>query len=276
MNFYAKIKQQLRVFFLVLAKKLGNEKPKGPIFRNSKSIIEKEIKIPAVVSFAVTVSLVYAMFVLDVGFSYFSVFASLIFTAIIAFFFILQIKGREREILNDNDAVVLMCILTITGILVLQISKEYVSAFIFPAGAFVIMSAMLLSVRVGMLYAVMMSLYAGMLSDMRFDVFFVMFCGGMAAIVNIEKVRRRSDFIMSGLTITVVNALVITMFYMLKGYSGDYYGDNLLYCFLNGAASTVIILALMPLFEKLFSRITNIKLIELSDFNNPLLKRLML
>jgi putative nucleotidyltransferase with HDIG domain len=31
----------------------------------------------------------------------------------------------------------------------------------------------------------------------------------------------------------------------------------------------------MPIFEKIFSRTTNIKLVELSDFNNPLLKKLM-
>ena len=36
-----------------------------------------------------------------------------------------------------------------------------------------------------------------------------------------------------------------------------------------------MILALLPLFESLFSRTTNMKLVELSDFNSPLLKRLM-
>jgi hypothetical protein len=39
--------------------------------------------------------------------------------------------------------------------------------------------------------------------------------------------------------------------------------------------TVLIILATLPLLEMLFSRTTNIKLVELSDFNSPLLKRLM-
>jgi putative nucleotidyltransferase with HDIG domain len=204
------------------------------------------------------------------------VISALIFVSTLAVFLFFQLREKEKETFQDSDAVVLMCILLITGVLVLQIAKEYVSPFLFPISAFVAIAAMLLSVRIGVIYALLMSIFAGMLSGIKFDVFFVMFCSGFAIIINIEKIRKRSDFISSSLKSAATAALIVGMFYLLDFYkTPKEFMKILSYCILNFAASIIIILTFMPLFEKLFSRVTNIKLIELSDFNNPLLKQLM-
>ena len=252
-----------------------HEKEKGPVTRNAKSVFLKEIKIPVMVSSITTAVIVYVMCAMDVGFNPASFISVFILVAVMSVFLIIQLRAKEEEILKDNDAVVLMCILLVTGILVLQIVKEYASPFIFPVSAFAIIAAMLLSVRIGIIYALVMSIFAAMLAGARFDVFFVMVCSGFAVIINIDKIRKRSDFVSSGLKAAGASALIVSMFYFLGGYGLREYLKILFYCVLNGAASVIIILTLMPIFEKLFSRVTNIKLIELSDFNNPLLKRLM-
>ncbi|MDR3113034.1 MAG: HDIG domain-containing protein [Endomicrobium sp.] len=276
MNFTETIKHKIREYLILFARTLGERKHnKGPVTRNAKSIVSKEIKIPTAISFAITAVIICIMCVMGTGFDSAAFVSSLIFISTLAVFLIVQLREKEKETLKDSDAVVLMCILLIMGVLVLQISKEYVSPFIFPIGAFAAIAAMLLSVRIGVIYALLMSIFAGMLSDMRFDVFFVMFCSGFAIIINIERVRKRSDFISSGLKAAATSAVIVSMFYFLDAYDAKNYARILFYCVLNFAASVIIILTLMPFFEKLFSRVTNIKLIELSDFNNPLLKRLM-
>jgi putative nucleotidyltransferase with HDIG domain len=45
---------------------------------------------------------------------------------------------------------------------------------------------------------------------------------------------------------------------------------------ISGVSSIVLVLATLPSLESFFSRITNIKLLELADFNLPLLKKLMI
>ncbi len=45
---------------------------------------------------------------------------------------------------------------------------------------------------------------------------------------------------------------------------------------LNGIASGILVLGILPIFEYLFKTVTNISLLELADFNHPLLNRLML
>jgi putative nucleotidyltransferase with HDIG domain len=54
--------------------------------------------------------------------------------------------------------------------------------------------------------------------------------------------------------------------------------DFLIYpwLFLNGFVSGIVVSGVLPIFEYLFERITNISLLELSDFNSPLLKEMIL
>ncbi len=276
MSSVEKIKYIIRGWLLSFAKKLGAQKQKGPVIRNTKNIFLREIKVPVFVSVSITVLVVYFMLAMGMGLNYKTLFSVAIFTIAVVTFFVFQTYRTEKEILTDNDAVVLMCLLFIIGVLVLQISEEYFSPFIFPISAFVIMSAMLLSPKMGILYAFMLSLFAGLLNGMRFDIFLFMICGGLVVMIDVSKIRRRSDFIMTGIKVIVVNMAIVTMFYLLEQYNLAEYQHNILYAILNGAFGIILILVFMPIFEKVFSRITNIKLIELSDFNNPLLKKLML
>jgi putative nucleotidyltransferase with HDIG domain len=275
-NLFNKIRSWARGFLLKLAKDLKPSESKGPVLRESKNLFQKEIKIPVFISFLFTIIAVYGMLVMGVGIDSKIMFAALIFMAAVVIFFASQIQNKERAILEDNDAVVLMCLLFITAILTFQISKEYLSPFASPVSAFSIMAAMLLSSRLGGVYAVCLSLYTAFLNDMRFDVFLTMLGSAIFVVANVHTIRRRSDFINVGTKTVIANSALLTMFYLIGIYSSFQLNYNLFYGVLNGIFSVIILLVLMPLFEKIFSRTTNIKLIELLDFNNPLLKRLML
>ncbi|MDR1245317.1 MAG: HDIG domain-containing protein [Endomicrobium sp.] len=275
-NLFNKIRSWARGFLLKLAKDLKTSKSKGPVIRESKNLFQKEIKIPVFISFLFTIIVVYGMLVMGVGIDSKIMFAALIFMVAVVIFFASQIQNKERAILEDNDAVVLMCLLFITAILTFQISKEYLSPFASPVSAFSIMAAMLLSSRLGGVYAVCLSLYTAFLNDVRFDIFLTMLGSAIFVVANVHTIRRRSDFINVGAKTIIANSALLTMFYLIGIYSSFQLKYNLFYGVLNGIFSVIILLVLMPLFEKIFSRTTNIKLIELSDFNNLLLKRLML
>lgn len=274
--FFEKIKLFVRGVLILSARKLGVEKPKGPAVRNAKNLLNKEIKVPRGLSVSLTFVIISAMLSFRFGLRYETVLAVVIFMSGVAAFFIAQTKGKEKDILKDNDAVVLVCLLFIIALFILQILREYLNPAAFPVSAFVVMSAMLLSGRIGLLYTIILSLFAAFVMDMRFDIFFIMLCGSLAGISGIRKIRKRSDFTGVFLRVALVNIIVITMFFLLQIYDLQSYRINLLYGILNAVFAVILILVLMPFFETFFSRTTSIKLIELTDFNNKLLKRLML
>ncbi|GHT64202.1 hypothetical protein AGMMS50222_02040 [Endomicrobiia bacterium] len=275
MDIFEKVKNWIRAFLLKTARGLGTHTHRGPVVRESKNLFSKEIKIPVSISLVLTIVIVYCMFVIGLGINCRIMFAVVIFTAASSAFFIVKIKNGEKTILEDNDAVVLMCFLFIIAMLIFQISKELVSPFTSPVAAFSLMAAMLLSARIGALYAICLSLFVAFFNDMRFDIFLVMLCSGIV-VTNVENIRKRADFINAGFKIAGANIAIIVMFYFFGSYNVSQLRSNLIYGVLNGVLAIVILLVFMPLLERLFSRTTNIKLIELSDFNNPLLKRLML
>ena len=277
-GFFEKIKTAVRGLALRFARKLGEEKEEGPATRSVTNFLLTDIKIPVFVSVGITIVAVYFMLVMDLGANNGQVFVSVAaFMAVLALFFaVLARYVEEKEIYSDNDAVVLMCLLIITGILTLQIAKEYRSPFLFPVSAFIVIATMLLSSRIGILYAFLFSIISGLLVSHRLDIAFFVLCGGIVVIPGISRIRKRSDFLITGVKVIAMNAIVISIFYFLDEYTLSQYRENIINGILNGALSVIIILVFMPLFEKLFSRTSNIKLIELADFNNTLLKKLML
>ncbi|MDR3195787.1 MAG: HDIG domain-containing protein [Endomicrobium sp.] len=274
-NLFNNIRFWTRSFLLKLAKDLKPSESKGHVIRESKNLFQKEIKIPVFISFIFTIIAVYVMLVMGVGVDLKIMFAVLIFMIAVVVFFAAQIQNKEKAVLDDNDAVVLMCLLFINSLLTFQISKEYLSPFASPVSAFSIMAAMLLSLRLGGVYAVCLSLCVAFLNDMRFDIFLTMLGGAIFVVANVHAIRKRSDFINVAVKTVIANSVLVSMFYLVGNYDNFQFKYNLFYSVLNGIFSIVILLVCMPLFERVFSRTTNIKLIELSDFNNPLLKRLM-
>ncbi|MDR1784498.1 MAG: HDIG domain-containing protein [Endomicrobium sp.] len=274
-NLLWKIRFLIRSILLKFARKLKVRYYKGPVVRYPKNLFLKEIKIPVIVSLTFTIIVIFCMFVIGIGISYKTMIAAIIITSSMVFF-IIQTKGIEKAILRDSDAVVLMCLLFIIAMFVFQISKEYISPFVSPASAFTLMSAMLLSLKIGMIYAFFLSLFVAFLNDMRFDIFLVMLCSSILVMKNVQNVRRRADFINIGFKTVVASISITSIFYFFDKYDISQFRYNSFYGMLNGAFTIILLLVFVPLFEKLFSRTTNIKLIELSDFNSPLLKRLML
>ncbi|GMO67585.1 MAG: hypothetical protein Nk1A_5880 [Endomicrobiia bacterium] len=274
-NLLEKMRFLIRGILLKFARKLRVEYHKGPVIRYPKNLFSKEIKVPIIVSLTFTIIVIFCMFVIGLGVSYKTIIATVIIT-ISMVFFIIQTKSIEKAILRDSDAVVLMCLLFIISMFVFQVSKEYISPFVSPVSAFALMSAMLLSLKIGMIYAIFLSLFVAFLNDMKFDIFLVMLCSSVWAMANLQKIRRRADFINVGFKTAVASLTTAAIFYFFDKYDISKFKYNFFYGMLNGAFAIILLLVFVPLFEKLFSRTTNIKLIELSDFNNPLLKRLML
>jgi putative nucleotidyltransferase with HDIG domain len=275
-NPFEKIRFWIIIVLIKFARKLKAERSKRPVVRDPKSLFSKEIKIPVFISAIFTVIVIYCMFVMSFAINCKTMLASAIFITGSTVFFIIYAKSREKTTLKDKDAVVLICQLFNMAVLTVQILIEYISPFASPVSAFALISAMLLSPRLGTMQAVFLSLLMGFLNFMRFDIFFLMICGSIVAVVDLHNIRRRADFINTGIKIAVVNTAIISMFYFFGSYSILEFERNVFYGLLNSAFAVIILLVFMPLFEKLFSRTTSIKLIELSDFNNPLLKKLML
>ncbi|MDD4953878.1 MAG: HDIG domain-containing protein [Candidatus Omnitrophica bacterium] len=99
----------------------------------------------------------------------------------------------------------------------------------------------------------------------------VSFIGGVLSGILVKDARKRSTVIRAGVITGIAQAVVLIFSerFQLGNYSGY------LALLFNGLASSIIVLGVLSLFEYLFKTVTNISLLELTDFNHPLLRQMV-
>ena len=81
----------------------------------------------------------------------------------------------------------------------------------------------------------------------------------------------------AGLWVALVNVLVVLSIMLIQNSSpsGLEIGVNLIMAIVSGFASAILVIGLMPVFESMFGILSTMKLIELSNPNHPLLKKIL-
>jgi len=106
----------------------------------------------------------------------------------------------------------------------------------------------------------------------------IYFMGSLVGSYSVKDSRRIATIINAGLSVAVVQILCAmiltgdTAFISLKEFSQDYIKPFVISGFMAAAFTMITLKA----FEKLFDVVTNFTLLELSDFNQPLLKQMIL
>lgn len=178
---------------------------------------------------------------------------------------------------SNNDLI----ILELVSILVIALAKIFneigLSGYLIPLGMVSILMTILVDIDLAILMTVLLDILIAVIYHNDMNLFVVHLLGGLAGVFSASSIRQRSDLIRSGLLISLANALGIISFIALLQHTRiDVVAYNALWGIINGFSCGVLSIGFLPYFEHMFGISSNIKLLELSDFNQPILKRLML
>lgn len=106
---------------------------------------------------------------------------------------------------------------------------------------------------------------------------FFLFCSSCVTTFSIYKRYARSQLMLSGYVIGAAHAILILTYGLLRDILDPWWflANMGLGC-LTGVVSAMMVLAIIPYLESLFKITTHQTLLELSNLNHPLLKRLMM
>ena len=147
--------------------------------------------------------------------------------------------------------------------------------FLLPSAMGTMLVATLFNPNMAVFFNGIFAIFAGILTG---DVQFVLLSliSGMVGAIGIIRLTERSDLYKTALYIALINVIAIGAWGILNRTIWDVIWVGMLFGILNGVFSAVLTLGLLPLIESLFGVTTSIKLLELSNPNQPLLKKLML
>jgi putative nucleotidyltransferase with HDIG domain len=150
-------------------------------------------------------------------------------------------------------------------------------SYVIPLGAGAILVALLANGRIATVYSAFVSVLFGAAGG--WDAYLMMWamlvqCAGVYAITTY---RERAALLRAGLVVGGVGAGAVLSLETIKG-SGDALSHNLYgagLAFLGGAVGVGLLISFsLPLLEGLFNVLTDVRLLELSNVNNPLLSEL--
>lgn len=140
--------------------------------------------------------------------------------------------------------------------------------------------AMIIAVLINRNLAMVMSIFITFLNSLLFDERLIFplygFLGAVAASYHIVKSHQRSMFLKVGLFLSVVNMGIIISLNLLTGQLLDDLVIRLIMGLLGGVVTGVLVAGITPVFETIFGFITDIKLLELANLNQPLFQRMII
>ena len=149
--------------------------------------------------------------------------------------------------------------------------------YVLPLGLAAILAAMFLGLETGVGVACLSATFAALVVDKPFPLFIYFVIAGLMGVWGVKNCRRRSALIQTGLIISVANMVLVASFKLLEF---PFTGNDLLigevFALGGGVLTGILALGLTPIMESLFSYSSNIRLLELLNLDQPVLKELML
>lgn len=151
--------------------------------------------------------------------------------------------------------------------------------FYIPIAAVGILTILLYDdLKVAFVMSLLSSVAAALILGGDIDMMILFFLGSLAGIFAAKGARTRSRLIMTGLFVSAVH--VVCLFLLIPDLqfviSEEFSELFLMPLIASGFLAALTVSATLKVFEYLFGVITNYSLLELSDFNQPLLKKLVM
>lgn len=207
--------------------------------------------------------------------------AALLF--VIALFFL---NRYYHDIIRSNSKLLLISTVVILVLLLTRILRQVFwhlppgmtefTRYISPVTVGSLLLCLLVSVRIAIFLTLILSLLTALILGGGSGYILVVIIGSLAGIFGLSGARRRIDLFRAGLIAAAAGFLAVAGLGIARGLGLTVFISQGIGAAAAGIISAFFTLIALGIFETLFRVSSNIGLLELSDLNHPLLRRLMI
>lgn len=183
---------------------------------------------------------------------------------------------KEKKEICENTKIMLMISLINLLMLISARAFSIVSLFIIPIACSPILMTVLLDYKLSIVLNLLNLMIVSVITGFDAQSILVGIVGIIVASTSLKKVSQRNDILYTTFYVTVAVAVVVLT-------SGILISNNIKKIFidmglaiLGSLISGILAIGLLPFLESSFNLVTNMKLLELSNPNSPILKRLLM
>ncbi|MFY9441961.1 MAG: HDIG domain-containing metalloprotein [Tepidanaerobacteraceae bacterium] len=181
----------------------------------------------------------------------------------------------HRDVYNNNLYLTLL-ILIILSTLIISLGVKNISNYLIPLAAGSMLISILINPQVAVFASFTMSVVVGIMLGNDFSHALVALSGALIGIFCTAKVSQRSDLTKAGGIIGGAKFILITGTMLLNNSTALEILKESPWGLVSGILSAILAIGTLPFLENAFGITSAIKLLELSNPNQPLLRKLML
>jgi len=183
-----------------------------------------------------------------------------------------KLKTSERYLLTSITGIYIIGTVLLNKFSPLY--EDFPIALIIPTALFMMILAVFMSTRLAMIMSITLPLgayFAGAFDNYSFLIALV---SGITAATVLHNAQTRMSLIKAGLLIAAANCFAVVVVLLLRHNFLYEYPAMLFWAALNGIISGMLTLGILPPLEHALNAVTSFRLMELSDLNAPILRKL--
>lgn len=200
----------------------------------------------------------------------------LVIMLFISMLLILYMNNFCKKVFYSRSDLVLLSLLIVIILLVARLVFE-ISTLAIPIFVATALIAILLDLRLALIVNFLLTISISLMTNGEIKFMLLgTICGSFTAFIVSKTSYHRNSLSMGGLIVGLLNILTIVSVDMVGKYAPKQILYDSIIVLINGFLSIVLTIGLLPYMETVFNIVTPIRLLELGNPNQPLLKRLLM
>ncbi|MBS4215611.1 MULTISPECIES: HD family phosphohydrolase [Neobacillus] len=210
---------------------------------------------------------------------------SIILTSLYCYFYQMKSHPEKRQsFLLLFGMIFILSIFLLKILSMLQVFNYSAIGYLFPAALAGMMIKILIDEKLAIMTSIILAVCGSVLFNegvsgtLNFSEGIYILFSALGGILFLSNQNQRSKILQAGIFSAVVNLLtILALMYLPNGqYSGLEYGYYFITALVSGIASAVLTIGLLPFFEASFGILSTMRMIELSNPNHPLLRKILM
>ncbi|MFW6229764.1 MAG: HD family phosphohydrolase, partial [Halanaerobium sp.] len=213
------------------------------------------------------------------GINYYNIAGRIMISFILVLLLGFYFYKYQKDVWQDNSKLLLIELLILTVVFFAKILTLFQNPFVnfmVPTAMASILLTVLIGSDTALITTLFISLLVAPIYDMNFNIVLTSFLAGLIGIFSVSRVKERGDIIRAGLNVSLILVFLIGgLSLMQQNQDWSYLIWSIAGGIANGLIVGVLANGLLPYLEDLFDMTSSVKLLELSNPSQPILKRML-
>ncbi|AGK97081.1 HD family phosphohydrolase [Clostridium pasteurianum] len=181
----------------------------------------------------------------------------------------------HERLFEDNSKLILIFLLNVIS-LILARSIYIISPFLIPLACMPMLLILLIDDRVSLFISILNCILISVVVEFNTQITLISITSALLPAIVLRKMQMRNDILYSSIYIAVINAIItFSVGFLISNNVIDVLTITG-FSFLGACISAILTVGFLPFLESVFDIVTTVKLLELSNPNQPLLRRLLM